>query len=579
MEQILDLPVQSAPLKHLTKTRIRNNSRKILLPSKSHLKRNLIGESIYLQHSHLSPVERNMNTTASPTTGVVKLKLPPPPVAKKPKINIPSSSARKSSNDIANLDNGDEGLDNRQKPAIAPKPNILRSTSSSSKELNNNYRDTTLELNYDVDVTKDLFGEAPKSDLNSPTKAYMSFSERLRASSLSRRKEGNTSDGSQGRFRSQIISPIRRGSRSFLTPDSPLDDDTKPKSREFLFKRFSSEASLKLEETKEDDSKTDDFDLEKFKDLGLETVDPVIVDSILSTNNSFEEDDVVKDSFDSGELFKAYNTVSEPSNKESTYFQPMPSANTTVDTLNLGENLASSEPKTREQERPIFVNKTASNEAMFLERDEGSISFSEMDDHKKHTLSYRDMTNSSTNQASSLDDKTNETILNVVDSKQLKSSQNLRSPRKFGRSKGGNNIRKKFTPVGMEETTPMNDGSSKTGSELKDIGSRKLSDFKVLDSVDTDSSFEHVTPDTELDSTFDIPLQMNDQVPFNSSTEVNRKMKLYENEELMFLPDSSSSPPLIVPEYDETDGLKWDVSPPKTEASSIDNMESELFLV
>ena len=579
MEQMLDLPVQSAPLKHLTKTRIRNNSRKILLPSKNHLKRNLIGESIYLQPNHISPVERDMNTSAFPASDGVKLKLPPPPVAKKPKISIPSSSARKSSNDIAKLHNGEEVMENRQKPVIAPKPNILRSTSSTSKEMNNNYRDTALGFSLNIEDNKELFGDVPERDLNSPTKTHMSFSERLRASSLSRRKEGNTSDGSQVRFRSQIISPIRRGSRSFLTPDSPLDNDTKPKSREFLFKRFSSETSLMLKETKENDSKKEDFDLEKFKDLRLETVDPVIVDSILSTNNSFEEDDVVKDSFDSGELFKAEKTISEPSNKESTYFQSVPSTDTTLDKLDFGENLVSSEPETREQERLVFVDKTALDEAKFVERDEGSTLFLDMHDHKKQTLSYRDMRSSIASQAKSLDDKANETILNVVDSKQLKSSQNLRSPRKFGRSKGGNNVRKKFTPVGMEETTSLTDGRSKTESEFVEFEDRKSSDFNVLDSVDTESSFEYVTPDIELDSTFELPLNMNNQVPFMSAREVNGKLKLNENEELMFLPDSSSSPPLVVPEYDESNGLKWDVSPPKTGASNIDNMDSELFLV
>ena len=596
---MLDLPVQSVPLKHLTKHRIRNNSRKILLPSKGHLKRNLIGEQIYFQYNHQVATEtrRNMGTLSSNDN--VKLKLPPPPIAKKPKVSLPSTTVRKASSQNEVELNG-----SRQKPAVAPKPAIVQSATSRNSEMNNNVRNLTLDLKANNKKDDEPSNETPIKDLTSPTKSFMSFSERLKASSLSRRKEGNSFDGSQGRFRSQIISPIRRGSRSFLNSDASLDNDTKPKSRESIFRRYSSETSFKSVEAIEDidGNSNEGFDLEQFKNLSLETVDPVAVDSVLETNNSFEEDDIIKDSFDSGELFQFGSVASKLKEDRGETLELIPPKDTSINELDSSKKLSSSVIMKTEQDGLISADNTALAQSLYFENDEKLKPFSSSDvinrqinGDKKYLLNstsaegtpeiekladfeIKAMKSSNMNQTSSIDvANASQTVKNNTEYEGMKISPTLRSPRKFGKGKEGSNARRKFRPVGMDETVTHSSSTSRVDFEIKDAKEQESSDTYLIGQIDTDSSLEHVTQDIELDSTFEIPLLLNDQLSSNTN-KFNEKNDLNDEEGWVFVPDLSSSSPLMAQE-DQSDGMKLNFLPLDTAIRDVQNTDYKSFQV
>ena len=596
MEQMLDLPVQSVPLRHLTKSRIRNNSRKILLPSKNHLKRNLIGQSIYSEQSHYRSTVTETSVDMSSNEDV-RLKLPPPPVAKKPKVNLLSLSAKKSPNLKENAREEDELHGSKEKPAIAPKPGTVLSTTSTCKEINNNHDNRVVDLKLNSSAYDKQMSETVVKDLNSPTRSSMTFSERLKASSLSRRKEANMSDGSQGQFRSQIISPIRRGSRSFLNSDSIMDSSTKPKPVSSVFRRYSSETNVKLVETHEVEYGKDlkeDFDLEQFKDLTLEAVDPVAVDSVLSTNKSFEEDDVIKDSFDSDELFKFGNTIAGSRDAAMKNFELMPSRDTNIDSVISSKNLSHNEIQTQEQNQTISHSKPELNPTVYFENGERNRQLASMDmkqrqqEYMKNSFvnssstenttqvenltefSPRSIKNSNEDQANSVNNasKATKTFEQSFDNEKAKPSQTLKSPRKFGKGKDRANIRRKFRPISIEEVTSYSKITSK-----RDTGSRNLEAdeppvVSLGGSLDTDSSLEHVTQDIELDSTFEIPLQLTSTLALYDGMNFKQSEGFDDEEGLIFMPDSSSSPPLIAQEESRSDGLKLNVSSQMVGASN-----------
>ena len=310
MEQVLDLPVKSEPLVHVTKSRIKNNARKHSVPSRSHLKRNLASTPLLDQNKDHSP--ENMTDQRK-----VPTKLPPPPVPKKPKINLNSRQAA-SSNSLPNDRNQESKITSiidsttRSKPAIAPKPLLPTKLDITLKSVNG--RPTSLEFNPKQtndnggsahDTEEKISSKQQKTELNSPSKASLTFSERLKASSLSRRKDANTSNG---KGRSHIISPVRRGSRTFMNTDSlsESNDDVNIKSSIPSFRRYSSQTSLKSDEGSLqtiDDLLETDLDLDDFQNLTISPVLPLPVNSVLSSGNSFEEEESLsKDSFDTKEL-------------------------------------------------------------------------------------------------------------------------------------------------------------------------------------------------------------------------------------------------------------------------------------
>eukprot|EP00795_Rhopilema_esculentum_P015110 gene15110-6291_t len=322
MEQMLDLPVKSEPLVHVTKSRIKNNSRKHSVPSRSHLKRNLVSTPLLDQNKDHSP-EVMMGQRKVPT------KLPPPPVPKKPKINLNSMQAASSNilpNDRAQESKTSSIVDSttRSKPAIAPKPLLPTKPDIALKSVNG--RPTSLEFNPkqsndnggSAQVTAEkISSKQQKTELNSPSKASLSFSERLKASSLSRRKDANTSNG---KGRSHIISPVRRGSRTFMNTDSisESNDDTDIKSSIPSFRRYSSQTSLKSDEGSLqtiDGLLETDLDLDDFQNLSISPVCPLPVNSVLSSGNSFEEEESLsKDSFDTRELNILAENEQKPEN-------------------------------------------------------------------------------------------------------------------------------------------------------------------------------------------------------------------------------------------------------------------------
>ena len=634
MEQTLDLPVQSNPLQHLTKDRIRNNSRKVSLPSKNHLKRNLIGQKIHSHDSHLHSAQATGKMENSLLEQGIQLKLPPPPVPKKPKIHLTSSSIMSSPETKPNhLQNGEEEDKelSKQKPIIAPKPVMSwNTTSSTNKEIKNETSSSKKDLNFAESDHKapieDLLDYGTKSsmslvsppkkdandgarfrnfdlnlngiannksstgsqvkELTSPTKSSMSFSERLKASSLSRRKEANNSDGLQGKFRSQIISPIRRGSRNFLSSDSSLDNESKLRQREPLFKRYSSETSLKIEESYDDDKgdAKEDIDLEKFKNLSLASVDPVAVDSILSPNNSFDEGDITKDSFDSGELFKLGNETSKMKEDDGLHSKFKSSKDINSNQLESNKNHNVSQKQNGQinvynsiqkgifdkdgMQKPLllsdqqnenlhYVNKGSKSLGDATEVGEEDAQFeSKLIDHSR--LNPTDVIDDSNNHGNL---KTEE--INKLEKEKIKDTNELGSPRRSGlKFKEGNNFRRKFKPVGMEEATSSSGRNSKIDiGENFGLKYEDSMDKNVIDTVDTDSSLEHVTQDIELDSTFDIIPTSANQVPSNSHLVANKEDNkiLNDNKGLVFMPDLSSSSPLNTPEdlADKTDGFEF----------------------
>ena len=548
MEDNFDVTVKTEPLVHVTKHRIKNNSRKISIPSRSHLKRNSVGQTWEEQTENWSVEGAELAMKAASK----KLKLPPPPVPKKPKVSLHSLGKKPSENDPKLMSQHDgenkicTGPPVKQKPVVPPKPSLPQLSSqkpSVSKPLSLNLSVTSTSNN-PTRTDSNVVSKSPQSSLeNSPTKAGMSFSDRLKASSLSRRKEANGPDGYPGKLRSHIISPVRRGSRSFMNTETTLrkDSDEKPKPAPPVFKRYSSESSTKSILDKIED---DDFDLDEFKNLSLENVTPLPVNAVLSPDNSFDDDDVTaKDSFDSKELNMKFTT--DIDNEE--------------DDKILESNFESMKINTESQADDsnylpeIPTSSFSSHHThIFNDTKEGNLSLELSSDVKYNTMKTSTATDinkvlqlpENPEKSSSQQEETfgaedlqpshdlslgkdnpykpkysvEITKLEYPDTK-TQSSSIFTSPKRFGfGAKDGSNARRKFRPVGMSEPEKSNDFEELSGDIASKTNEKKESDKFDLEinkqrnksnidekgSAELDSSLEHVTPDVTLDSTFEI---------------------------------------------------------------------------
>lgn len=542
---MLNLQVKSDPLQHLTKTRIRNNSRKVTLPSKKHLKRNLISGSFQFYQTFDS---LSMETTLDEQR--LPLKLPPPPVAKKPKIT-PKSSMPEISPDSRSTQTGMKM--NQQKPAIAPKPVIqLEPKKLSDKPAINKMKEEINDLIPKLNNNGSLLNESKAKEIGSPTKTSMSFSERLKASSLSRRKEANNPESSSGKFRSEIISPIRRGSRNFLTLDSAMNNELKNKPRDSIFKRYSSETSLKFEEAQED------FDLDQLKNLSIDAVDPVIVDSVLSPNTSFEEDDAVKDSFDSSELFKWRNEALSTEKGNEIYHE-----------FDSSQIISANPAKEKSSDHHDETSESMKSRTKIIDPKEQTMSMSYQDEMgsggkaektsiigKLNDFDHKNIARFTAVQNSHMPEsnyKQNKDLENEKEFVKMNVKEEPISPRKFGTGlKDGIVNRRKFKPIEKSEVDVFL-GNNLISSDDKIhqdtmFGLKGVDGIDLTVSVDTDSSLEHVTQDIELDSTFEVPVsaKMNHLSTENFQIKQNEKVQFAEDNNIVFVPDLSSSPPLDI---------------------------------
>eukprot|EP00794_Sanderia_malayensis_P013855 gene13855-15303_t len=294
-EKTLDhVRVNTPPLYHVTKSRVKNTTRKVSIPSRQHLKRSSVTDI------SLSNEDGLLNSTNMTSNTEVKLKLPPPPVAKKPKLK-PGTVASNGQSDKNGKSSGEDvftaqrfhndGMNNaRKKPDILPKPVVGITPGASMAPVT----DDVIKKIEALKVTPNINKQQQERE-NGQGKPSLSFSERLKATSLSRRTEQVGSDNMTAtKLRSQIISPVRRGSRSFMNIDSPQDRPTRPVFE--LFKRLSTESKL-LEST---DSREMEEPLSITAELDKDVVQPLSVDSALFSNE--DEEDVTADSFDTSEL-------------------------------------------------------------------------------------------------------------------------------------------------------------------------------------------------------------------------------------------------------------------------------------
>lgn len=568
MEQTLDLPVKSEPLLHLTKTRIRNNSRKVSIPSKNLLKRNVNGEVLQSQRN---TTEKSIDMDASLNKKDLRLKLPPPPVPKKPKINLSQSLSKMSPDGKSTVSQNSKEENQparKPKPAVAPKPNFNKETKSTSDK--HAEKEHSLEkLDLRTNNNERPINETQEKDLNSPRKSSMSFSERLKASSLSRRKDANISDGFAGNFKSQMISPIRRGSRNFLNSDSLIESDVKMKPKEPIFKRFSSETSLKLEESDEKKYNCEDFDLEQLKNLSLAPVEPVIVDSALSPSNSFDDkyddDTLIKDSFDSGELFNTGNEMhqlkSDICEKESETARQANSrerAPIQKDVDNIAKSGAFKLPSDQSinskviarDESLVSISSGIGTGRHYFEREE-DLHGSKIHYQKEFISSFdkKLSINPNADSASFEPESHKNDDMDGCDNRAMEEdgfARGLESPVKFGiKSKEGKSFQRKFKPIGMSEVK-----SSTVNKLSKEESNRSNVTFTdvTLDlngTHETDSSLEHVTQEIELDSTFDIVPSFNAPVLSNDGSKIDQEGGTYfdNDKRIFFESDLSSSPP------------------------------------
>ena len=548
MEDNFDVTVKTEPLVHVTKHRIKNNSRKISVPSRSHLKRNSVGQTWEEQTKNWSVegADSGMEATSK------KLKLPPPPVPKKPKVSLHSLGKKPSENDPNTMLQHDgknkiyTGPPVQKKPVVPPKPSLPQLSSqkpSLPKPLSLNLNVTSTDGN-PTRTDSNIVNQSPKSSSeNSPTKAGMSFSERLKASSLSRRKEANGPDGYPGKLRSHIISPVRRGSRSFMNTETTLrkDSDEKPKPAPPVFKRYSSESSTKSILDKIED---DDFDLDEFKNLSLENMAPLPINAVLSPDNSFDDDDAIsKDSFDSKELNMKFTTDLDNEEDEKileSNFESMKidTESQADDSNNLPEVPTSSFSShhtnivhdTKEDSSSLEFSSDAKYNTMktlsamdinkVLQLPEKP---EENSSQQKETFSVEDL--APLQDLSVVKDNPNKPKHSVVTTKieypdtKTHSSSIFTSPKRFVfGAKDGSNARRKFRPVGMSESENSNSFEKLSGYIASNTNEKKESDkidfennkqknksyIDDKDSAELDSSLEHVTPDVTLDSTFEI---------------------------------------------------------------------------
>lgn len=553
MEDNFDVTVKTEPLVHVTKHRIKNNSRKISVPSRSHLKRNSVGQTWQEQTKNWS-VEGTDLAIMEATSK--KLKLPPPPVPKKPKVNLQALRKTSSKTDPKELmqhdveDGGNKikaGPPVKKKPAVPPKPSLHLSSpkSSLSKPLSLNLNATATNDNSTKTDNNIANGSPRSSSENSPTKTGMSFSERLKASSLSKRKEAKGPDGFHGKLRSHIISPVRRGSRSFMNTETALrkDSDEKPKTAPPIFKRYSSESSTKSILDKIED---DNFDLDEFKNLSLENVAPLPVNAVLSPDNSFDDDDVVsKDSFDSKELNMKFatdfdnveddksfelnfesmkiNTESQPENFD---YLPKVVPNSTslpnypTDVIPVTTEDSSSLEVSSDAQHNTIQASTATDMNKVLQLPDKPEKGSSL---QKETFGAEDLPllqDLNAAKENPFEPKNSVEPFKKKYPDAMKTSPSIfTSPKRFGMgTKEGSNTRRKFRPVGMNElnadaierpnlfmTSKMDEEKDSARIEYGTDEQRKeINDINDKESADLDSSLEHVTPDVTLDSTFEI---------------------------------------------------------------------------
>ena len=315
MERPFDVPLRTPPLQHITKDRAKNTSRRVSMPSRNHLMKNSVVDKNGLLENLEIPAFGNMGSPQNK-----KLKLPPPPVAKKPKRNANVNKDRpavgfEKDGEIA-LKNAKEIAQTNtvvEKEQNSESHNLVKVSEVSSKKkpdiLPKPVLPGKLQTNVTTGFTKRRSGavQGPEdTSLGSPVqdqtaKTPLSFSERLRASSLSRRSDQNGPDGLGTKLRSHIISPVRRGSRSYMSTDSPFEKEHTAKPSlppPPIFKRYSSESNIDTEDGK--------IDLEKLEASEITSVQPLLINSALLTNSFDDEDEdeegTSKDSFGSKEL-------------------------------------------------------------------------------------------------------------------------------------------------------------------------------------------------------------------------------------------------------------------------------------